>query len=321
MKALVALLLFAPQDGIASLLDQLKSDEITVRETAHASLVEHGVKVLEVLAGRPVPADPEAASRIDAVVRTIVERSARTDWRAPVTLDAKDAPFASVVESLRKQSRFKIEVDDRNLPDDLTVERLRFDRVPFEQALATILEKAELDVLNTDADGIRIGRPAHLTFRFTKVDVGVIFKMASRLSGGITIRQDPEVAGTIDYACDNVAWTRMIDDVAARNGWVTFGSGPKEVRVRRRADFEKESKTESFPLVHLRPQDPEKDGPSRFATFVRSLESKLTRGASWSTVHGKWTYDPRRRAVVITDRAEVIADVARLVQELDRKPE
>ena len=317
MSVACALLLLAAQDEVATLLDRLGSDEVAVREGAHAGLVERGVKVLDVVAARPVPGDPEAAARIDGIVRAIVNRCIRAEWKSPVTLDAKEAPLATVLESLRKQTSFKIEVEDQNLPP---VERLQLDRVPFEQALATILEKAGLDLLRTDAEGIRIGRLAHLTFRFTKVDVAVIFKVTTGVTG-VTIRRGPGVAGAIDLACENRAWTGMIDDLAAGSGWVALWTGPKELSLRLRTDFEKDAKTESFPLVHLRPEDPVKDRPGRFALFARTLESSLSHGASWATVHGKWSYDPRRRAVVITDRAEVIAEAARLVKELDRKAE
>ena len=327
LVALLALLLRAPQGDpkeIAALLEQLGSDEIAVRESAHSSLVLKGVKVLDLLAARPLPADPEAAARIDGVVHAIVELCVRTDWivclAAPVTLDLEEASVPAIVEALRKQTRLKIELDGRNISDDRKVERIRLDGAPFRQALATIMGETGMEILRAEAGSLRIGRPEHLTFRLTKVDPAVIIKMTSGLTG-VTFRRDPDIDGALDVDCDNLSWTKMIDDMAVRAGWVALWTGPKEIRIRRKADFEKDAKTESFPLVHVRPEDPAKDRPTRFAALVWSVESKLSHGASWATVHGKLSYDPRRRALVITDRAEVLAEVARLVQELDKKAE
>jgi len=58
-------------------------------------------------------------------------------------------------------------------------------------------------------------------------------------------------------------------------------------------------------------EDPIQGRPSKLAILVRTLESKLSRGASWTTIHGKLTYNPRERAILITDRAEMTEEAAK----------
>lgn len=305
-----------------TLLDQLRSDDIDRRDSARDKLIKGGARTLDAIGRTTLPKDAEEAAQLREVARQVVEYCVRAEWNermaAPVTLDLKDAPVSNVVEVLRKQTSFKIDYDDSNVPDSQRIDQIRLTRVPFSKALGALLEGAEMEVVGRGNTLLRIARPARLTFQFRQVELSVVFDMVWRLSN-TKIRADAEVKGRIDYSCDNVSWTKVLDDVAARTGCVVVRSPDKEVVVRPKAGFEKELKTRTFELQHLRPESPEKGRTSRFSALVWAVEGSLSRGAGWDVVHGKVSYDPWAKAIVVTDREIVLGAAAKLIAEHDRE--
>lgn len=310
----LGLLQTSPEE-LRAQVELLKSDDIAVREEAQKKLVAGGLKALEWLLELK-SADPE----VDAVVGAIVDSRLRADrarrLSAPVTLELKDATIARAVEALRKQAPFRIELDLENVPDDLTIDEIRLTKVPFGRALQEILEKADLRVAGEDPERLRLFRPPHLTFTFRQADLRVILDMTLRVAG-VEVRAEEGVGGRVDVVCENKPWTAMIDGVAADRGAAALRSG-KGILLRPRAAFEKELKTRVFPLRHLKLEDPPGEGPGRLERLARALDARLTRGAGWETVHGKLEYDPRRKALVVTDRAEILAEAEKMIAEADR---
>jgi len=309
------------EEDLRRLFERLGSDEIETRESASQGLLQGGARTLEVMGKGPLPADAETAARLREISRQIVERCVRSEWNeqmaSPVTMSVKGGPARGLVEELRKHTPLKIELDERNFSDDLEVEAVSYSAVPLAKALDRILERTGSIILRRDASGVRIGRPDRLSFQFKRVDARTLFRTVSGTCG-VEILLDPGIEGALDYNAQYAAWSTIVDDVSAKSGWVALRTKEKEIVVRRKVDYEKDVKTRPFPLKHLHPEDPKKGHPSRFSALLWTVEGALTRGAGWDTLHGKVDYDPWKRAVVVTDREDVLDAVSKLVEKNDR---
>jgi len=86
-----------------------------------------------------------------------------------------------------------------------------------------------------------------MTFTFKQVDCDVVFHMVSILSG-VSVMPGPDIKGAFDLSFEKVPWPRVVDDLAARAGWVAVCNGEKEFPIRAKADFEKARKRRRFLL-------------------------------------------------------------------------
>ena len=317
----------APQGSRGQILEwikQLGSDDVGVRESASQSLLDQGLNALEVLKRLPESPDREVRARLDAIIHQVVKATVESHWRkclaTPVTLELENALIQTVMEALRKQSPLKIAFDDSNFPEDYRLENVKLAGVPLREALDVLMKRTEMAVVRKSPAGIWIARPPRLTFAFRQASFSVVAEMVSRVTG-VKIERERGAAGRIDYSCTNAIWTDVIDEVSALIRCVAVRTAERRLVIRTREEFRKSLKTRTFPLKHLRLEASTGIGPSRMEVLLRTLDSMVTRGAAWGTVHGKVRYDIRQSAIVITDRAEVLSEAGREIARFDRPTE
>ncbi len=138
------------------LVRQLDAAEIAVRDQAFGELVKLGPAVLEHL--------PASSDNAPAVVRDAVRRLRREFDRqaaeqamqaATITLQGKGLLLTRIAEEFEKQTGNKLVLET---PPEATVD-VDLEKVPFWQALDTVVDRAKLSIYSFAQDGLRI-RPA-----------------------------------------------------------------------------------------------------------------------------------------------------------------
>ncbi len=111
---LLLVLLFAGQDGVQKLIDELRDGDIAARETAERRLIEAGPAALPALEPLLKTADIDFKPRLAFVIETIKVRAKRAEAMksgVQVSLAAENEPFRDVMKRLETASGFEVWID------------------------------------------------------------------------------------------------------------------------------------------------------------------------------------------------------------------
>ncbi len=241
-----------------------------------------------------------------------------------VTLHVKATPLVDVVNYLRARSGVNLVVAD-GAEGSITVD---LDQVPWRLALETVVEQAGCVLVDKAANLIRVEKPPRVTFEFAGADVRVVVDSIAKLAGASVVVA-PEVEGTVYLRVNNVPWRTALDTVVKSLGFTVVEDAWGILRVVHPSKLEAQMGMKVFNLRYLRPpspyvpkikteyaegqakaptQDPEKDFP-----LIKALRSVLSKG-------GSLEYVSRTNILLIKDTEPVLAQVGRLLQEMDVEP-
>lgn len=241
-----------------------------------------------------------------------------------VTLHVKDASLADVVNYLRARSGINMVLAD-GADGTITVD---LDHVPWRLALETVVEQAGCVLVEKAANLIRVEKPPRVTFEFAGADVRVVVDSIAKLAGASVVVA-PDVEGTVYLRVNNVPWRTALDTVVKSLGFVVVEDAWGILRVVHPSKLEQQMVTKVFNLRYLRPpspyvpkikteyaegqakaptQDPEKDFP-----LIKALRGVLSKG-------GSLEYVTRTNALLVKDTEPNLAQIARLIQEMDVEP-
>lgn len=241
-----------------------------------------------------------------------------------VSLHVKDQPLADVVKYLQERSGVNIVLAE-NVKEKVSVD---LDLVPWRLALDTVAEKAGCVLVEKAANLIRVEQPPRVTFEFNGAEVRQVIDAIAKVAGASVVVA-PNAEGTVYLRINDVPWRTALDTVAKSQGLVVVEDAWNILRVVHPSALEEQLETRVFTLRYLRPpapylpkikteyaegsvkapsQDPEKD-----FTLLKSLRTMLSKS-------GKLDYVARNNIVVVKDVPPVVAEMARVLQEIDVEP-
>ncbi len=241
-----------------------------------------------------------------------------------VSLHVKEQPIADVIATIRDRAGVNIVLAD-GIDEKVTID---LELVPWRLALETVAEKAGCVLVEKAANLIRIEQPPRVTFEFAGADIRVVVDAIAKVAGASVVLA-PNVEGAVYLRISDVPWRTALDTVAKSLGFVVVEEPWNILRVVSPASLETQMETRIFPMKYLRPpapyvpkikteyaegsvkapsQDPEKD-----FTLIKSMRNALSNG-------GKLDYISRYNMIVVKDIPPVIAQIEKILQEVDVEP-
>jgi type II secretory pathway component GspD/PulD (secretin) len=269
------------------------------------------------------------AKQDTAAVRPVT--ADRNDTR--VTLHVKDQPVVDVIKYIAERAGVNIVPAD-GIDEKVTVD---LDLVPWRLALEIVAEKAGCVVIEKAANVIRIEQPPRVTFEFTGADIRVVVDAIAKVAGASVVLA-PNVEGAVYLRINDVPWKTALDTVAKSLGFVVVEEPWNIYRVVHPTSLEAQMETRVFPVKYLRPTAPYvpkikteyadniqgtqtqsrggaggSDVAERNFTLIKSLRSALSSA-------GKLDYVDRYNVIVVKDIPPVLAQIEKILQELDVEP-
>jgi type II secretory pathway component GspD/PulD (secretin) len=245
-----------------------------------------------------------------------------------VTLHVKDQPVVDVIKYIAERAGVNI-VPSEGIDEKVTVD---LDTVPWRLALEIVAEKAGCVVVEKAANLIRVEQPPRVTFEFTGADIRVVVDAIAKVAGASVVLA-PNVEGAVYLRINDVPWKTALDTVAKSLGYVVVEEPWSIYRVVSPSSLEAQMETRVFPVKYLRPppnytpkitteyatspQQSRQQGSSadieKNFTLVKSLRSALSGS-------GKLDYVDRYNVIVVKDTPPVLAQIEKILQELDVEP-
>ena len=244
-----------------------------------------------------------------------------------VTLHVKDQPVVDVIKYIAERAGVNIVPAD-GIDEKVTVD---LDAVPWRLALEIVAEKAGCVVVEKAANVIRIEQPPRVTFEFTGADIRVVVDAIAKVAGASVVLA-PNVEGAVYLRINDVPWKTALETVAKSLGYVVVEEPWSIYRVVHPSSLEAQMETKVFPVKYLRPppfytpkikteyaqaptqtrQGGSQDVEKSF-TLIKSLRSALS-------ATGKLDYVDRYNVIVVKDIPPVLAQIEKILQELDVEP-
>lgn len=243
-----------------------------------------------------------------------------------VTLDVTDQPIADVVNYIRDRARVNIILSQEvDLDTKVTV---KLDRVPWREALRIVADRTECVVVRKADNLYIVDQPARITWKFQQSPITSVIQAIAKISG-TSIVAAPEVQGDVHLTLTNVPWRTALDTVCKSLGFVVVEDDFGILRVVHPSKLKTQLESRFIKLKFLRPpgayrpkieteyavgqpkapaDDPEKD-----FSLLEALRGSLSE-------LGTLRYVAQQNAVIVKDTAPVLAEIERLVEELDREP-
>lgn len=255
-----------------------------------------------------------------------------------IDIDVVNKPLAMVVESIRQATGKNIVLgsDKDNKPIELNRELLvtiRLVGVHWELALKLVCEKAGAKVEILEGNVYRVYQPPEITLALENADVRVVVDMIARVSGkNIVIGSDVGEGKRVTLRVSNLPWLRALKTVVESVGLtVVEDSDGLVYRIADPATLKKELITEVIPLQYLTlPSDyvatiknelviGKTEAPSvqeriKNFTLINALKEVITRDL------GRVDYDLTSNSLLITDTPTKIAEIKKIIVQIDKKP-
>jgi hypothetical protein len=141
---------------VRRLVRQLDATQLVQREAAEEELLKLGPRVLELLPPVTDRASAEVKQRLGRIRQKLQRAAAEAATRPSlITLRGKAVPLSKVLAVLQEQSGNKIVDFRQRFGQEVTDPQLNveFDRKPFWEALAQVLDQAKLSVYNFGESG------------------------------------------------------------------------------------------------------------------------------------------------------------------------
>ena len=267
------------------------------------------------------PMTPEEAAR-DALEKNLKASLQGLDVR--VTMEFRNARVEEIIEEFRRQVRtINFGTDLKNVPEEFRVDEFIVRNEPWRSALEHFAMKAELTIQEESATLITLSRPPRVTFAFQRADIKTVIDLISRLSGAsILFDAGPGgVAGIVTMSVNNVPWFDVLDEICKTFNYTTVKSKSGIIRVLTIDALNRQMERQTFRLRYISgppvfvaniaegkyhkggmPPPPKTvDDISKQFTFLRILESMLTRTVDGSRTLGALQYDPDSNTITALD--------------------
>lgn len=248
----------------------------------------------------------------------------RNDTR--VTLNAKDQPLADVIQFIRERANVNIILAE-GVEEKVTI---GLDKVAWRVALDLVAQKTGCVVVEKSANVLLVEQPPRVTFEFLGADIKTVIDAIAKVSGA-SIVTAPAVEGSVHLRINDVPWRTALDTVSKSLGFVVVEDGWNIYRVVHPSSLEAQMITRVFPIKYLRPPPPYTphiqseyarermqqqaagQDPARDFTLIQALRNALSSS-------GKLDYFVRNNTIVVKDIPPVIAEIERILAELDVEP-
>jgi type IV pilus assembly protein PilQ len=283
-------------------------------------------------------ADAQAEDPKAKAIREAYEEQLRRD-RQEVTINAKNATVAQIVEEFRRQTGWNIVVDFKNIPEDYRIDDFRVEKEKAKVALDAFVSKAELSQEMLSGSLIMLSRPPRLTFNFRDADIKVVIDMIARVSGA-NIIVSPDVKGQITMSINNVPWSEVLSAVVRTLNFTTVKEAFGIIRIIHPDELLKQMETRVFQLHYISPPSvytalvqasktlsgqplvPPASIEEMIRRFVlaQTLQTVLSRDST-NRILGSMNYDPQTNVFVVRDTKVVLDRVGLIISQLDIEPE
>ncbi|MCA9319647.1 MAG: hypothetical protein KDB53_02875 [Planctomycetes bacterium] len=243
-----------------------------------------------------------------------------------VTLRVTDQPLEDVIKYIREKSRVNIIFG----PDVVLDTRVTVDLelVPWREALKIVADRTGCVIVKKAENLFVVEQPARITWKFQQSPITSVIEAIAKISG-TSIVAAPEVQGDVHLTLTNVPWRTALDTVAKSLGFAVVEEDFGILQVVHPSKLKEQLESRFFQLRYARPpgayrpkidteyavgepQAPTED-PEQDFSLLRALRSTLTD-------HGTLEYIQHHNAIIVKDTPPVIAEIGRLIEELDREP-
>ena len=287
------------------------------RKQCRSALLTLAAFCLAGLASLPVCAQQQQGA--------VYGRNAEDQTDTRVTLTVKDQPLEDVIKHIQEASGVNLILAE-GIDEKVT---LNLVQVEWRIALEIAAEAAGCTLVEKSSNVIKITQPQPVTFNFTGADIKTVIDAIAKVSGA-SIVTAPNVEGSVHLRITNVPWRTALDTVVKTLGYVVVEDGYNIFRVVHPSSLQEQMITRVFQVKYLRPPprytpnirteyaegraaantnfDPEKD-----FTLITALRGALS-------PNGTLNYFVRNNTVVVKDIPPVVAEIERMLAEIDVEP-
>lgn len=245
-----------------------------------------------------------------------------------VTIDRPDEELRVILKQIQDLTGVNVRVDDPELEKKkvtLQVTNLRVD-----QALRILAAKLKGRIEQVETNLYVLSKPQTVTMTFNKADIREVITNIAKLSNK-NILISPSVQGEVTMNLKDVSWEDALKTVASTYGYAVVKTeredlysvvDPKTLVQNLMTRFFRlkfvqppgtyRPKVQTLEIAVGNPTAPADDPKTSFPLF-RALNSVLSKD-------GKIEFDRDSNSFMVTDIATKLDEVAKIIQEVDKKP-
>jgi type IV pilus assembly protein PilQ len=256
------------------------------------------------------------------------------ELEARINLSYRRAPLERVLDRIAGSAGgINIKIHDE---DD---ERLaEYEKMPVSIDLSGVTWRTAIDyvakkyrfVVNTsmEQDGvILLERPPRITMNVQKAPIENVIKLiASDANANIII--GPEVKGIVTFSINDVPWKEALDSILKTHGFIKVEDASGVIRVTTPEKVQQQQEVRIFSLRYVSPEG------SRYraklsSDYVERAEGAGATGNEFSLLQvleqikspeGTISYERRTNQLIIKDTATKLAEIERIIKEIDQAP-
>ncbi len=283
-----------------------------------------------------------AASGIALVLglfSTALAQESSVELKRLIDIDVEDKPLYAVVNFIRDATGENIVLGKNKDGIDLEKDKdlrvtIKLEGAYWETALRLVCEKAGAKVQVLDGNVWKVYQPPEVTLALENADVRVVVDTIARISGkNLVIGSDVGEDKRVTLRVSNLPWLKALKTVVESVGLTVVEDEDGLVyRIDDPANLKKELVTEVIPLKYLTlPSDymatiknelvagkPEPQALKQRLedfTLVNALKKVITQDL------GNIEYDLTSNSLLITDTATKIAEVKKIIKQIDMEPQ
>ena len=250
---------------------------------------------------------------------------------ARITMAQEDVPLGVIVDRIRELSGANIlfQNADEEVPlQDLVLERIQVDGMPWRKALELSAELAGCVVEEGEMGILFVARPPKVSFQIVDGDIRQVIDLIG-LNSGANIVIAPEVTGTISIRFTEVPWRNALEVAVKTLGYVVVEEDRGILRVVDPLTLTAQMETRAYQLKYVRP--PRDWVPVINSEFVeggvkaptgelmddfpllKALKNVLSDGAELD-------YVPVSNTLLVRDTVQMHARIGEILADLDVAP-
>lgn len=264
--------------------------------------------------------------------------------RDRLTLDVKDTPLTDVVAFIKRETGKNIRLGKN--PEGKPIETMwppltvtvSFEDLPWERALKEVAEAARC-LVEREGDIWTLNQPPEVTIEMERADLRDVVQAIAAVSGAnIVVGSDVDEGLQVSVRLRNIPWFQALSVVVKSVGMTLIKEPDTEIyMVRDPEKLKKVLDTEVIRLRFIRPDEgyaatlknakvvvpstAAKDTQKRIADFtlLKAVQKAMTLDSTGKPL-GSIDYDILTNSFIISDVASKIAEIKKIIAELDREP-